>query len=527
MYKKFRCGRLILMHDGTLKKLDLENGGGARVCHWNNKDMTLNDIHHVILNIFNMAADTQVETSLYDFKLNRLDVNQYATFYDYIYHNGLNCNSTVIYLCTNQVNNIDESKTKEKEHTITTSTSKKISKQSTISLSTTSVECKNIIDNIEQDSDECNSHNTSSEYSFINSINKLLKNIRELINQNNYDENLIQLFENISMIYGYVYLTIDSLQEYIQSLNEDVRLNRKYNITLHSTCLNNIIDICESTEILFNLNNNKFRYIEHYSIISDSFIQFYQNLKILHNQWCECVENNKKSYEGSSSFIHSIESATSTLSHLNNRSLLQHNFEINSEILNKENQENIVLLEQLLDCARNLLNSLYGSRLSTFRTMIKSIIVQIESIKSTINIDNSESLRNARKTMLSIKRRYTTKFNSDAFTSPIYRFSRPIKQAYQKTLTAICDLITSLPKYQISIVENHKNTSNTSSNSLSIANQEQLENRTSNRTHKRKSKSSHVHNHDQNRIVLFLPSERESLPQCVETENKQKVFKYE
>ncbi|CAF1264946.1 unnamed protein product [Rotaria sordida] len=278
MYKKFRCGRLILMHDGTLKKLDLENGGGARVCHWNNKDMTLNDIHHVILNIFNMA-DTQLETSLYDFKLNRLDVNQYATFYDYIYHNGLNCNSTVIYLCTNQVNNIDESKTKEKEHTTTTSTSKKISKQSTISLSTTSVECKNIIDNIEQDSDECNSHNTSSEYSFVNSINKLLKNIRELINQNNYDENLIQLFENISMIYGYVYLTIDSLQEYIQSLNEDVRLNRKYNITLHSTCLNNIIDICESTEILFNLNNNKFRYIEHYSIISDSFIQFYQNLK--------------------------------------------------------------------------------------------------------------------------------------------------------------------------------------------------------------------------------------------------------
>ncbi|CAF4147427.1 unnamed protein product [Rotaria sordida] len=206
---------------------------------------------------------------------------------------------------------------------------------------------------------------------------------------------------------------------------------------------------------------------------------------------------------------------------------MKHNFEINSEILNKENQENIVLLEQLLDCARNLLNSLYGSRLSTFRTMIKSIIVQIESIKSTINIDNSESLRNARKTMLSIKRRYTTKFNSDAFTSPIYRFSRPIKQAYQKTLTAICDLITSLPKYQISIVENHKNTSNTSSNSLSITNQEQLENRTSNRTHKRKSKSSHVHNHDQNRIVLFLPSERESLPQCVETENKQKVFKYE
>ncbi|CAF4399729.1 unnamed protein product, partial [Rotaria sordida] len=94
--------RLILMHDGTLKKLDLENGGGARVCHWNNKDMTLNDIHHIILNIFNMAADTQLETSLYDFKLNRLDVNQYATFYDYIYHNGLNCNSTVIYLCTNQ-----------------------------------------------------------------------------------------------------------------------------------------------------------------------------------------------------------------------------------------------------------------------------------------------------------------------------------------------------------------------------------------------------------------------------------------
>lgn len=45
---------------------------------------------------------TKYKTSLYDFCLYPLNINENNTFLEYIEKNGLNTNSTVVYLCTEQ-----------------------------------------------------------------------------------------------------------------------------------------------------------------------------------------------------------------------------------------------------------------------------------------------------------------------------------------------------------------------------------------------------------------------------------------
>ncbi|CAF3302861.1 unnamed protein product [Rotaria sp. Silwood2] len=546
MSKRFRCGRLLLTKDGTVKKLDLENGGGCRSCEWQNKDMTFDNVHHLLLNIFKLSnltekkidnlifrfsfycfkADTELETSLYDFQLQPLNISQYQIFSEYINHYGLSCNSTVIYLCVHEANSNDTTKKymikKKTKLTTTTSTfEQETSIRTDTSSSITSIEYKHVVKN-EQDFDQQQNYTASSEYSFINSINDLMKNIRELVCKNNFDENLIQLFENISIIHGYVRLTIDPLAKQIQKLKEYFQEIKQSGITLHSNCLNNILDICQSTTTLLVTKNKKCSLNQDYLMIVSSFTQFYQNVKTLHCQWFQCVENNDKSDTVSSSCINSIGQATSTSSHLNIQCLSQHTFKTNTETLSKENQENIVLFQQLLNCSRDLLNVMYSPRLSTFRTMMKSIILEIESIQSTIDIYNSESLCNAKNVVMSLKTRYTNKFSSDAFMSPTYQIARPVKQAYQKTLRAICDLITSLRRYQTKEVNNYRKSSNHSSTPLSITGREQWKNRQSNRSYKRKSENLHANNYSRNKTASHSSSGRPSLPQNTERVHKRK-----
>ncbi|CAF4941649.1 unnamed protein product, partial [Rotaria sp. Silwood1] len=208
--------------DGKVKKLDLENGGGSRLCDWFNKDMTLNDIYRLILNIFKLGnltkinvdnfisqflfygsqADTELETSLYDFQLQPLDVNQYETFLDSLY-----------------------------------------------------------------------------EYSFINSINSIMKNIDDLMSQNSYDGILIKLFENMCIIHGYSFLTINAIKQQIRRSKKDFQSNKQSDITLYSNCLNNIYISCELTIILLKRQKNRFSHIPLYSMTRESFIEFYHNLK--------------------------------------------------------------------------------------------------------------------------------------------------------------------------------------------------------------------------------------------------------
>jgi hypothetical protein len=53
--KRFRCGRLIKRKDGTIKKLDLSDGGGARFCNFDDQDMDFHEIHRRLLEIFRLG----------------------------------------------------------------------------------------------------------------------------------------------------------------------------------------------------------------------------------------------------------------------------------------------------------------------------------------------------------------------------------------------------------------------------------------------------------------------------------------
>ncbi len=55
MNRKFRCGRLIRTNDGTIKKIELDDGGGSRYCTWDDKDMDFETVHHRLLNIFELS----------------------------------------------------------------------------------------------------------------------------------------------------------------------------------------------------------------------------------------------------------------------------------------------------------------------------------------------------------------------------------------------------------------------------------------------------------------------------------------
>ncbi|CAF4386101.1 unnamed protein product, partial [Rotaria magnacalcarata] len=83
---KFRCGRLIRTGDGILKEVELKHGSGSRVCPWNDKDMDFQTAHRIIIQKF----------ELNDY------INAYENFAQYVERFGLNTNSTVLYLCTNE-----------------------------------------------------------------------------------------------------------------------------------------------------------------------------------------------------------------------------------------------------------------------------------------------------------------------------------------------------------------------------------------------------------------------------------------
>ncbi|CAF4842008.1 unnamed protein product [Rotaria sp. Silwood1] len=387
--------------DGKVKKLDLENGGGSRLCDWFNKDMSLNDIYRLIFNIFKLGnltkinvdnfisqflfygsqADTELETSLYDFQLQPLDVNQYETFL---------------------------------ETSVPTRTNSSI----------TSIEYKHV----NKEKQDINSEQIDSslyEYSFINSINSIMKNIDDLMSQNSYDGILIKLFENMCIIHGYSFLTINAIKQQIRRSKKDFQSNKQSDITLYSNCLNNIYISCELTIILLKRQKNRFSHIPLYSMTRESFIEFYHNLKFLNN-------------------------------------------------------------------ARDLLNAMNEPRLLTFRNIIQTIVVDIESILSTINMYNSISINNAKEALTSLRMQYSRIFKSDLFTSSIYRITQPTKQVYKKTLAVINDLIEYLTNYQVQTVENQTKNSNLSSTFLSITDQEQLENKESIQRLKRKSETLHA-----------------------------------
>ncbi|CAM4766756.1 unnamed protein product [Rotaria magnacalcarata] len=511
----------MLSNDGKVKKLDLENGGGSRLCDWSDKAMTLKDVHHLIRNIFKLA-DTERNTSLYDFKLQPLDFNQYRTFFEYIDQQGLNCTSTVIYVCKHEGSNKNPARKsplanekKVQQKTSNSSISREETSVQTIS-SAPITSLQNNRADVEQDFDQQQIANSSYEYSLLIAISSIMKNLREMISQNRFYTVLMKLFENMSIIDGYSCLLINPMKQRIALSKTDFQLTSEYEITLYSNCLNNFLTICESTVKLFKVQKNRFSHIELYSTIRESFIVFYHNLKILRTNWIKRVKKYKEANRVSSSLVR-LEPSTSSNS--NTQSLSQSNINKAIETSSKDHRETANLLQQLLKCARDLLNTMNNPSLSTFRDMTQSIIVDIESLQSTINLCDPKSLSNAKQMVSSIKFQYTNKFDADALTSPVYQITRPTKQACEKTLTAMCDLLSYLTNYQIRTVANPRKSSNLSSASALIDSQEKVERQLSIQPHKRKLEIVHADNHGH---IEIKSMKRESLPQNIKIENKRK-----
>ena len=58
--KRFRCGRLRLNQNGIIEKLELENGGGSRYCHWFGKQMTFVQVHRQIRKVYGLSNTSSI-----------------------------------------------------------------------------------------------------------------------------------------------------------------------------------------------------------------------------------------------------------------------------------------------------------------------------------------------------------------------------------------------------------------------------------------------------------------------------------
>ncbi|CAF1397438.1 unnamed protein product [Rotaria sordida] len=536
MNRRFRCGRLISTGNGVIKKVELEDGGGTRFCNWDPINMDFEDIHHRLLDIFRLD-ENKYKTSLYDFQRQPLDINQYHTFLEYFNKNGLNCNSTVIYICTDQADNDDDDNNstmmltkKRKTSAITTSSQsnplnskQKISIASETTSTITSVEMKHV-DKYAEESNQEQTSRSSSVYSFENSNNDLVNNIHILISQNSFDEILIQLFEYICVIHGYVRSIIHPLQQQIQNLNEYFKLIDQSEMKLYSHCLNNVSNICQSIETLIKLNKKKFDHIEQFPIIVNSFSQFYENLKILYNQWFEYVEkNNNRSNTPSSSVNHPIESISSTFLHSNIQVSSEDRVETNVENSEKrlqtssssaqepsdgETNKKFSLFRQLFGRLNTLLFSLSKQDLPSYTEMVELTISELKSLRLNIDLFNYHSILNAKSQILLIRNKFSEKFSDYFSKQSKYTISQQITTSYDSTMKAMQYLLTSLNRYQLPADKNNKNEeSYQSSTSSSKNSRKQYRHNNSMKFTKGKSRKFPIHKNDKRLTASYSSTE--------------------
>ncbi|CAF3282797.1 unnamed protein product [Rotaria sp. Silwood2] len=497
MYKKFRCGLLIRTKDGKIKKLGLENGGGSRLCDWYNKDMTLNDIYLHILNIFKLRGyftkinldylinhfvllyeskiDTDHETLLYDFQLQPLDVNQYGTFFE-------------------------------------------TSLQTRTDLFTTSIEHEHVNEN-KQDIYSDQTNNLLNEHSFINTINSIMKSTEELMSQNSYNEILTKLFENICIIHGYSHLTIPAIIQLIKQSKRDIQSIKQSDIILHLNCINIISVSCEFLIKFFTQEKDKFDHIPIYSMIHQSFTEFYRKLKLLCVYCYVLVDEYNKLTK--SSPIKSIEYGRTESSDSNFQSLFEHYHETNTQAFGKNSQKTIELFQRFFIISRDLLHFMNEPRLLKFYNIIQSIIVGIESVLPTINMDNSTSVTNAIDVLTSFKVQYSKIFHPNHFTSPIYRLNQSTKQAFRKTSSSVADIIGHCKNFLIPPVKNQTK----ASTSLSTDNNKKRKNKNSIQSLKRKSEVLHIDNYDQSEIQSYSSFNNENLSKYFQNRNKRRFKK--
>ncbi|CAF3685388.1 unnamed protein product [Rotaria sp. Silwood1] len=488
MNRRFRCGRLALTRDGIIKKIELEDGGGSRFCKWDPIDIDFETIHRNLIEIFKLG-EYKLKTSLYDFRRNPLDINQYNTFFEYVNKNGLNCSSTIIYLCTHQADDNDNQPimlNKKKETfsaNLSSSMSNSLILQQKKSILTETTSLITSMDNkyVNKFQNECNQKqqiNQLSTYSFEKSINDLIDTIRNLINQNAFDLVLIELFKHICMIKGYVCSIINTLNQKIDHIIQNYQLINQSEIKLYSKTLNEISNICQSVEILINLNKKKFDHIQQFPIIINLFFEFYENLKILYNNWFEHVEknnNNNKYNTLSSSLIRPNESISSNS---NIKSSSEYSNEINVEnfkeqlpassnkserllsirkLFDDEAGTKFLLFRQLLTRFNDLSRLLKKHNLSSYYQMVELTTSKIKYIRSHIDLSNGLSILKARNDILLIRAEYREKFNHKYLQRNKYKVGQDVKQFYICLMKTIHNVSRRLHRLRMHVENKKKN----------------------------------------------------------------------
>lgn len=123
-----------------------------------------------------------------------------------------------------------------------------------------------------KDEPDLNSQKAYLEYPFKNISDDLVKNIRYSITQDTCDQTLIELFQNCSILHGYICSTIHPTQrsQNFQLMNQSEHLNN----------LNDIVNICKSMKTLMDLNKEQLDQIQNFLSIKNIFTQLYRNLTV-------------------------------------------------------------------------------------------------------------------------------------------------------------------------------------------------------------------------------------------------------
>ncbi|CAF1101864.1 unnamed protein product [Adineta ricciae] len=359
--KKFRCGRLVLNSNGTIKTVDLKCGGGTRLCQWRHGQMNFHDVHQELLKVYNLRHK-QNQTYLYDFQRQRINASQYRTFREYINRNGLHGNNIVVYLCTHE----DDDLPPPPSTTTTTTTN-------------------DIPPNEEESRSHEEPYKLSIEYSFNDSINELMQKARQLVDQDCSNRIHQQIYEKICVIYGYVFGIIIPLQQSFQ---------RSDQLSTHLNQLNNICQTFESTKSLFHENRDNFYQLPLFVTVFNSFSQLYNNVQMLQVCCSRLVKRENVDASDINIEITQVESVSST---------------------NVSCEEAERTLQTLVKQFNRLLSVVRFECTASFQELIASSIETLNSIESSIgeNIHVLQSMRNQLKNELTDQTLLQPKTSSD------------------------------------------------------------------------------------------------------------------
>ncbi|CAF1165885.1 unnamed protein product [Rotaria sordida] len=114
------------------------------------------------------------------------------------------------------------------------------------------------------------------------------------------------------------------------------------------------------------------------------------------------------------------------------------------------------LFKNILKSLDHLSNVLDHLRFTSFYYLVKSIVGEIKSCRSTINLSDYRSLRDGEQTIISIERRLTKRMNDEYHHASPHGIDRQLDNSFNAILDSIRQLLISLRLYQSQIKNNKR-----------------------------------------------------------------------